>query len=389
MFLRRFGTSGKRTLLSLAGINSSVHLARIAGIRVGVHFTWFLLLAVVTWSLATQFYPTRYFGWSGLQYWATGLAAALLLFASVLAHEFAHSLVARWRGIGVDGITLFMLGGVSRLRSEPHTAREEFAIAVAGPATSLLLSGLFFLLWLPFRDWGSPLEGILVYLAVVNLVLGIFNLMPAYPMDGGRIFRSIVWALTGNPSRATVIAAWGGQLFGVLFVAFGIVLVVQGNLGGVLLVLVGVFLVLTAYTGRKIAETSAVITAPVGDVMNKDPNIAAPGVSVYNAVHYMMLPTRRMTLYVCEGNRLLGRFSGTDALELPESLWQTATVGSVMTPMPLLTLSPSDELVDAVNLLSEENDGDLPVVVDGDILVGSMGATDALRHTRAADKRAG
>ena len=254
MFLRRLGMAARRVSFDMLGGGSTLGLVTIGGIRVGVHYTWFLLLALVTWSLSTQFYPALYWGWSAPQYWATGLAAALLLFVSVLVHELAHSLVARLRGIEVDGITLFLLGGVTRLRSEPSTALEEFAIASVGPATSILLAGLFWLMLQPFDASNSMVMGILIYLAVMNLVLGLFNLLPAYPMDGGRIFRSIVWAVTGNARRATTIAAWGGQAFGLAFVAFGLYSMWRGNLGGLLIVLVGVFLFVSAgHSSRRAA----------------------------------------------------------------------------------------------------------------------------------------
>ena len=232
----------QRFALGPMGGGSTLSLGAVSGIPVGLHYSWFLLLGLVTWSLATQFYPALYWGWSGSAYWATALAAALLLFASVLTHEFAHSIVARRLGIGVHGITLFLLGGISRLKAEPRTAWEEFSVASVGPATSIVLAGLFWLALLPVSDLRTPLNGILVYLAVVNLVLALFNLAPAYPMDGGRILRSVVWGVTGNAQLATTIAAWGGQLFGIGFAVWGILRVLQGNPGGLLLVLVGLFL---------------------------------------------------------------------------------------------------------------------------------------------------
>ena len=291
MFFRRLGATARRFALGPMGGGSTLSLGTVSGIPVGLHYSWFLLLGLVTWSLATQFYPSLYWGWSGAQYWATALAAALLLFTSVLAHEFAHSLVARRWGIGVHGITLFLLGGISRLRSEPRTAWEEFSIASVGPATSIVLAGLFWLALQPVSDFRTPLNGILVYLAVVNLVLALFNLVPAYPMDGGRIFRSIVWGISGNLRLATTVAAWGGQLFGIAFAVWGVVRVLQGNAGGLLLVLVGLFLFAAAAASARRPEGAGEETVQlVSSAMCSSPTVVPSDMAVDEAVHDLQGP---------------------------------------------------------------------------------------------------
>ncbi len=368
---------------------STINVATISGIRVGLHYSWFLLLGLVTWSLATQFYPSLYWGWSGAQYWMTALAAALLLFASVLAHEFAHSLVARRRGIEVQGITLFLLGGISRLRSEPRTALEEFLIASVGPATSIVLAGLFWLALQPVSDWRSPLQGILVYLAVVNLVLALFNLVPAYPMDGGRILRSIVWAVSGNARRATVVAAWGGQLFGIAFAAWGAFRVLQGNPGGLLLVLVGLFLFAAAASSARRPEGTGQADAPrVSFAMWSSPAVTPPDMSLFEAVHHRLLPSGRQVLFVCEGDWLLGTLAGVDASSVPTTLWRAVPVRDAMRPVPLPAVRPDDDLDDAVELLTSLPDGEIPVVDEGR-LVGSLSTSDVLRLLHGPGSDAG
>ena len=389
MFIRRLGSAARRFLLGPMGRGSTLNIASISGIPVGLHYSWFLLLVLVTWSLATQFFPSLYWGWSGPQYWATALVAALLLFASVLAHEFAHSIVARRRGIEVQGITLFLLGGISQLKAEPRTAWEELSIASVGPATSLVLAGLFWLALQPLSNTYSPLQGILVYLSVVNLVLGLFNLIPAYPMDGGRIFRSIVWAVSGNFRLAATIAGWGGQLFGLAFAAWGLFRVLQGNPGGLLLVLVGLFLFAAAAASSRRPEAAEAEDAPlVSSAMWAEPLVVPPDMPLHDAVHRRLLPSGRRALFVCEGDRLVGVLNGADAAFVPTTLWRAVPVRNAMRPLPVPYVRPDDDLWVAVELLATLPDGELPVV-NGDRLVGSLSTSDALRLMRDAGSATG
>lgn len=389
MFFRRLGAAAQRFLLGPLVRGSTLNVATISGIRVGLHYSWFLLLGLVTWSLATQFYPSLYWGWSGAQYWMTALAAALLLFASVLAHEFAHSLVARRRGIEVQGITLFLLGGISRLRSEPRTAWEEFSIASVGPATSIVLAGMFWLALQPVSGLRAPLSGILVYLAVVNLVLALFNLVPAYPMDGGRIFRSIVWGISGNFRLANTLSAWGGQFFGVAFAVWGVVRVLQGNPGGLLLVLVGLFLFAAAAASARRPEGEVDgATHSVSSVMWSSPAVAPPDMPLFEAVHHRLLPSARRALFVCEGERLVGTLAGVDASSVPTTLWRAVPVRDAMRPAPLPAVRPDDNLDNAVELLASLPDGEIPVVDEGR-LVGSLSTSDVLRLLHGPGSDAG
>jgi Zn-dependent protease len=195
-------------------MRSSLRLFRIAGIDIGVHYTWIFIFLLISWSLAQGFFPQQYPGWDTFSYWITGILAALVLFASVLLHELAHSLVARARGMPVNSITLFIFGGVSNLEEEPEKPRAEFAMAIVGPLTSLALAGIFWGLTQTVENQDSPLAAMLSYLALINLVLAVFNLMPGFPLDEGRVLRSILWGTTGSLRKATDIAATVGRLFG-------------------------------------------------------------------------------------------------------------------------------------------------------------------------------
>src|ERR1700736_2103922 len=200
----------------------SFRIGKIAGIDINIHVSWIIILVLLTWSLATGWFPQLYPGWSTATYWVVSLIASLLLFVSVLLHELAHSLVARRRGLHVKNITLFVFGGVSNIEQEPKSAGIEFQMAFVGPLTSIVIGVVCFLLQLPLRGSNSPLEGILFYLAVTNVLLGLFNLVPGFPLDGGRVLHSIVWRLTGHTRQATRIASLTGQAIAYLFILLGI-----------------------------------------------------------------------------------------------------------------------------------------------------------------------
>ncbi|MDE2841169.1 MAG: site-2 protease family protein, partial [Chloroflexota bacterium] len=217
-------------------------LFRLAGITVRLHYTWFLAFFLIAWSLPRLIYPFGYPGWSELHYWIAGSAAAVLLFGSVLFHEFAHSFMALARGLKVDGITLFVFGGAAVLKSEPRRPSDEFLIAVVGPASSLLLAIVFLLLsaLIP-RD--VPAQPLILQLAFINSGLAIFNLMPGFPLDGGRVFRAIVWYITGSMRKGTTIATIVGQVFAFGLIALGIFFILRGSFViGIWTIFIGWFL---------------------------------------------------------------------------------------------------------------------------------------------------
>ncbi len=208
-----------RKSLNLRG---SFRLGRIFGIEIRIHYTWLLIFFLVAWSLAQGFFPETNPEWDTATYWITGIVASLLLFVSVLLHELAHSLVAQAQGIPVRSITLFIFGGVSRIEKEAEKPKAEFVMAIVGPLTSLALAGLFWGLLQIVQNSDSQLAAILLYLALINALLAAFNLLPGFPLDGGRILRSILWSTTGNLTKATNIAATVGRLLGWALIAFGV-----------------------------------------------------------------------------------------------------------------------------------------------------------------------
>ena len=190
---------------------NTVKLGELLGIPILVHYTWLFAFVLITWSLATGFFPLMFQGWDALVYWIVGAFATIGLFVSVLLHELSHSVVAMARGLGVRSITLFIFGGVSTIAEEAAEPKDEFLVSVVGPLTSFALAGVFWALLQLAPDDGGPLVAFLNYLAFINLLVGVFNLLPGFPLDGGRVLRSIIWAISGSLRRATDLASYVGQ----------------------------------------------------------------------------------------------------------------------------------------------------------------------------------
>ena len=373
-------------------MKSTVPLGRIAGIEIGIHYSWFIILGLITWTLSNGLLPSLNRSWSETTLWALGLLLAILLFASVLVHELAHSIVAKARGFEVKGITLFLLGGVSSLQSDARRARDEFIISAVGPAASLVLAGLFWLIiliigrdavviWFPQARSLDAIEAALNYLWFLNLLLAIFNLLPAFPLDGGRVLRSILWAVTGSYLKATRVAARGGQLAGLALVAFGVWQIFGGNhLGGIWYAIIGWFLQSTAGSSLREAEADdAMRGIYVREAMQQNVDTLGPEVTVFQAVYDFFLQRGMRAMPVSEGNRLIGIISLSDVKGIPQERWGYETVRDHMTPAPLKSLTPDDELSDALTLMAEHSLNQAPVL-ERDRLVGMLTRADIIRY---------
>jgi len=363
-------------------MKASIRLGSIAGVEVGLHYSWFLVIALLSWSLSASFLPDRYSGWGTSTYWITGIAAALLLFVSVLIHEMAHSLVARARGFPVSGITLFVLGGVSNLKADARKASDEFVIASVGPLTSFVLAGLLWLVWLVVGDGMSPIDAMLFYLAFINALLGAFNMLPAFPLDGGRVLRSAIWAFTGSHTKATRFASLAGQIVGIGMMVLGVVQFLWGGnlISGIWLALLGWFLQNAA--GRTQAETdiqAGVFGVKVKDVMASDVPTIDPGTSIHDAVFGSLLRRGARALPVCDGGMVVGLLSLTDVKRLPREEWPSRIVRSVMSAAPLVTVGPDQDLAHAMDLLAGNGIHQLPVIEDGK-LVGLISRSQVMQY---------
>ena len=361
-------------------MKSTIRLGSIAGIDVGIHYSWFVVMAWFSWFLSGTLLPERHPDWAPTTYWATGIVAALLLFVSVLIHELAHSVVARARGFTVQGITLFLLGGVSSLKMEARDPKDEFLISAVGPATSLVMFLLLLMVYLVIPVKDTPIAAVVWYLWVINLVLALFNLLPAFPMDGGRILRSGLWWVTGNLAAATKVASRGGQIIGLLLIAVGVFEIIQGILFGFLSIAIGWFLYSAATRSKQEMELKAsLLTTIVGDVMEPDPETIGPEASIADAMFGHFLKKGKHAIPVCEDGRLTGIITLTDVNGLSQERWSYLRVKDVMTAMPLRYVKPEDELYEALAFLSEHSISQAPVLIEGS-LVGLLTRGDVIQH---------
>ncbi len=359
----------------------SLRIGKIAGIDIYIHVSWIIILVLLTVSLATGWFPQLYPGWSTATYWVIGFISSLLLFVSVLLHELAHSLVARRRGLPVKNITLFIFGGVSNIEQEPKSPGIEFQMAVVGPLTSLLIGIVCFLLQLPLRGTNSPLEGVLFYLAVTNLLLGVFNLIPGFPLDGGRVLRSIVWKITGSMRQATRAASITGQVIAYLFILLGVWLFFTGNiLNGIWLGFIGWFLLSAAQSANSQVMLASVFRGvTVGEVMNPTPTTVPDNISLQHLVDAYFLPGGLRYALVMQADHLVGLITLSDIRHIPREQWEQVLVSYAMIPVERLhVVSPQQSLSEVLPLMAGHDVNQLPVVQNG-ALVGIV-SRDAIVH---------
>jgi Zn-dependent protease/predicted transcriptional regulator len=379
-------------------MRQSISLGRVFGIDVRIHATWLLAFAFVTWGLATGYFrfltPRQGMGTLLL----FGAISALLLFGSVLVHEFSHSLVARGLGMRVRDITLFIFGGVSNIGGEARSARDEFLVAFVGPLTSFALAGMFWLIstllgGTPVLDllFGSargvrgmtPTLAILNYLMAINLLLGAFNLIPAFPLDGGRVFRSIVWAITQRYGRATAIATTVGQAFGFVLIGLGVVRIALGDvIGGLWTIFIGWFLAQAAGASRQDhVLRDSLQGVPVGSVMDTSVPVVERSTSVQQFVNDYLLRSGRRRLIATDRGVPVGIIEANALNNIPRDAWLTTPVGTIMAPISFMATPETD----AADLLArlDEHDQLIPVVADGRV----VGAVDLMRLMRFAQLR--
>lgn len=351
------------------------HLGKILGISVDIDWSWLLIFALVVYTLAVGYFPFFYPGFTPTTNWTLGVVAAILLFASVLAHELSHSVVARRNGIEIKGITLFLFGGAAQTRSEPKTAWVEFKMAIAGPLSSLVIAGLFWLLNCGgiAAGWPLPVIATFGYLALINVVLAVFNMVPGFPLDGGRVLRSIIWGVTDNLRKATRWASYVGQGFGYFLIAFGFLNVFSGNfIGGLWLVFIGWFLVGAAKQSyEQLLLQQALSGVEVRNVMTPDVPIIAPEMSIEEFVNDYLLRQDYQAYPVATGDeRLIGVIGVEEVRSVPREQWNTTPVRSVVKSVENeRTVEPDDDAWQALMQLAELNARRL-LVMEGDRVEG-------------------
>lgn len=363
-------------------MQGAVTVFTLFGIPIRLHFSWVFIFFLLAWSLARSYFPSSYPDWSGGVYWAMGILGSVLLFSSVLAHELSHSLVAMSRGHKVKSITLFILGGVSQMADEPDSPGEEFWIAAAGPLTSLCLGAACWLVFVVVgSDGNEQIRGLSGYLGLVNIVLGVFNLVPGYPLDGGRVLRSVVWKSTGSLRRATVVASNVGVAVGVLLMATGVfVAFAFAFVTGIWLVFIGWFVQSSAAASRGMARVAVSLSGKtVADAMQREYPVVEPGASVRDVVDSFAERGFQRAFLVMLGDTLQGILTVSDLRSVASDAWKATAITEVMTPRERVTVvAPSDPLEKALVLISQAGYHQLPVVADGRV-VGLVNRADILR----------
>jgi len=353
-------------------VPGSFRIARILGIDVRVHYSWLVIFFIVTLSLADQVFPFSYPAWSQQKTFIVAAITALLFFTSVVLHEFAHALVARRFKMSVSSITLFLLGGVASLTREPPSAKAEFFMAIAGPATSLVIGAIA----LETSDLATsalatspnlqPVEAVAGYLGYVNIAVALFNLIPGFPLDGGRVLRSAIWGLRHDRTGATRIAARGGQLVAGLFVLWAGYRILTGDPGGLWMGLIAYFLYGAAtQTLQQERIARAVGGASVAQLMTTDIVTVPPGTTIATLVRDHVLPGNLRAVAVVDAGRFVGLVTIGDLRKVPQEQWPSATVDQVLTPASdSPALSPDDGLTTALDRFAPDVPV-LPVVRDG------------------------
>jgi Zn-dependent protease len=361
-------------------LTNSVRLFRIAGIEVGIHYSWLVIFGLVTWSLAVGLFPRLIPALSEAEAWVLGVIAALLLFVSVLIHELAHSFMAKARGLDAKSITLFIFGGVSNLAGEAKQASTEFLVAIVGPLMSFVVAGVAFVVTQAVDE--PRVDAVFGYLTFVNIALGAFNLIPGFPLDGGRVLRSIIWTATGDLRRATDVAANVGKLVAYGFLAIGFYLLINRDfLQGAWLAVIGWFLHGAASsTQTQVVLDTRLRRVLVGDVIGADATSVSPALPVPQLVDEVLLALNRRAVPVMEGARLVGIVSLSDLVKLPPEQRAMARVGDVMGGRTgVITVTPSDTLAYAIELLGKHEFEQLPVM-QGERLVGILTRADVMRQ---------
>jgi len=360
-----------------------ITLFRLYGFEVKLDASWVLLASLVTWSLATGYFPAEIPGHTDALYWSAGILGACGLFSSIIFHEMCHSLVARAYGLPINGITLFIFGGVAEMEDEPQSPKVEFLMAIAGPISSYALAITFFMAAhnIGMNDVKTPLTALLQYLVMINTMLATFNLIPAFPLDGGRVLRAALWQWKGNMRWATKRASQIGAAFGIGFAVLGALNILQGDIiGGLWIAVIGLFLHNAAGSSYTQLRTRQTLEGqPVRRFMSPNPITVPPHLSLHELVNDYIYASGHSMYPVVDGNRLLGAVGLSEIKQVPQSQWHDVSVRDIMSPCsPGNMIAANADAVKAISLMQNGAISRL-LVVDGGHLVGIVALKDILR----------
>jgi len=369
-------------------MGNGFRLGSFLGFEVRVDYSWFVIFFLILWSLTAGFFPQALPDQPSVVYLAMGVAGALLFFASILAHELSHSVVARSKGIPVEGITLFLFGGIAHTRLEAEDPSDEIQIAGIGPLLSLVLGGAFVGLgWIGQRaGWPPPVNHVAAYLGYINVLLAVFNLLPGFPLDGGRLFRAIVWKATGDLTKATRWATAGGKALGYGLMALGFLEAFTGAvLGGLWLVFIGWFLRGAAEVSLRQHMVARVLQGVrAADVMSERPETVPPGITLQELVDDHLLRRRYQSFPVVDRERLVGLVTLDQVKERPRDRWASTHVEEVMAKADsTLVVSADEPMADVLSRMQESGTRRV-LVTRGGHLVGIVSGSDIARWVQRA-----
>ncbi len=361
--------------------SGSVKIATIMGIPIMVHFSWLIIFGLITWSLSTFYFPEAAPQLPVLSYWLNGAVAALMLFVSVALHELAHSLVARRHNVPILSITLFIFGGVAQMKGEPPDPKAEFKIAIAGPLSSFLLSLTFFGAYNVVNE--DVTKALFSYLAQLNLVLGLFNLVPGFPMDGGRVMRAFIWKKTSDFFHATRRAAAYGQKIGLFFIFFGILSIFTGFPGGLWLMLIGWFLHSAAQTSYQQANLQESLNGvKVSEIMVRDIVTIPSEAAIALAVNEYFLKYAFGGFPVTDDGRYVGIITLKEIKDVPREKWENTLVSEIYIPHnKTWEVSEKLDAFKALELMITADKGRL-VVTDNDNVIGLITRNGIARYVQ-------
>lgn len=367
-------------------MKGSYVVGRVRGIDIEINFSWFIILGLMTFMLATSYFPQNYPDWGPVLLWSMGVAVSLLLFGSVLLHEMCHSLVSISLGMAVNKITLFIFGGVAQIEGEPDQPMKELKIALAGPAMSVVLGLVFLLLARISASSGMPayVTVLFGYLGNINLMLVVFNMVPAYPLDGGRVLRAILWQLKGNMQSATRIASSLGAAFGYTLIFIGIYLLLAGYaFNGLWMAFIGWFIAQASQSSyQQMLITDVLAKIPVRQFMTTQVMVVDHYLSVYELVNSFFYRHKFTFFPVRERETITGVVSLNNVRSLPQSSWTQTSVGRIVTPLQdNLVVGPDETVAAVMNKLFSNGVGRV-LVMEGSQLLGLVSRTDVLNYMR-------
>ncbi len=347
-----------------------IPLGKILGIPVFLDYTWFLIFALLSWTLAVNYFPHEFKNWPAAEYWVVGIITSIMLFVSVLLHELGHSVIAMSYKIKVRQITLFLFGGIAEIAGEPPKASAEFWIAIAGPIVSFLLAGVFYLLELFFSKV-ILLYALFEYLAFINFALAVFNLIPGFPLDGGRVLRAIVWGVTKNLKRATYIAVIVGRFFGFLFIFFGVLQIFGGDIGsGLWIAFIGWFLESASMSQLQQQFLQDNLTGHNAyEAMSRNFAIIPSDSTIQEVMDNHILGVGRRSLLVKDDGGFVGMLTPHRIKDISQSKWSNTFVRDIMIPEPETEKVDIEfPLWDALQKMDKDGVNQLPVTEDGEIV---------------------